>query len=271
MIVDCHIYIIGKGFVKASEVSPGDRVYTLKGLQPEIDTVESVTSEYIYKNVNVIQTGIQYSEATDDARYLYLSETHGYEYLPFNKIESYTPNKEYIADKYLPVLSTPFYQGYRSCSNSELEYLARSLSLGWIGCDRNEFIEISHRMTGEDAFVFVDLFEHWASDHPGLGKFGKLNRKSRAFFLSDKLLADEISRVAMLAGLCTMVSEHDRGAVLQIFLDGIPVPGDVPKTMKYRKKEYRGNVFNINCKNRPIFGRIERRAYYLPCTSTINV
>lgn len=268
MIVDCQIYIIGKGFVNVAEVTPGDSVYTLNELRPEIAPVESVSSEFINQQIDVIQTGLQYVEATPDTRYLYVSEVHGCEYIRFQDIESYTPNKEYVSYKHLPVLSAPYYTGVRGCTDQELEFLARSLAVGY---DPGSFYDISRRMSGDDAFVFVDLFEHWVSDHPGLGKFGKLNRKSRAFFLPDNTIADEISRLACLAGLCTMVSQHDRGTVIQIFMDGIPVPGDVPKTMKYRKKQYRGNVYNVNCKNRPIFGRIERRSFYLPFTSTFNV
>lgn len=269
MIAQAQIYVVGRGFIPIEFVSPGDRVYRLNGLQPEIGRVESISSEFINDKINSVNTGLQSIEATYDTRYLYLSDDLGVKYLAFEQIDSYTPNKEYISNKYLPVLSMPFFVGSRNKTDQTLEFLARMFALSRY-VDKDLFLQECKDFTGEDAFVFIDLLEHWASDHPGLGAFGKLNRKSRAFFIKSRIVGDEISRLACLAGMSTMVNDSPAGVVVQIFFDGRPVPGDVPKTQKYTKKHYCGNVYNLNSANMPVFGRFGTRAYYLPCTSVLN-
>ena len=268
MITQCDVYVIGQGFIPVQDVSPGDKVYTLKGMTPEIARVESVGSEFISKTIHRIHTGIQQVEATEDTRYLYVSEAYGPKYISFRQIDQMTPNKEAIPTKYLPVLGAPFFQGNRSFSDQYLEQLARMMTLRK---DATGMLrEVADGATGEDAFVFIDLIEHWASDHPGLGRFGKLNRKSRAFYFYDNDWVDEFRRLAMLAGWCTLAESFDHGTAVQVAYDGVFVPGDVPKTQKYGKKLYRGNVFRIDAKNRPIYGRFGSRAYYLPFTSSLN-
>lgn len=269
MIAEAKIYVVGRGFVPIGFVSPGDRVYRLNGLQPEIGRVESISSEFINQKINVIHTGIQSIEATQDTRYLYLSDDHGVKYLAFEQIDSYTPNKEYDSRKYLPILSMPFFEGKRNKTDQELEFFSRMFTSSRF-LDQDLFLKESKAFTGEDAFIFIDLLEHWASDHPGLGAFGKLNRKSRAFYMREQIVADEISRLACLAGMSTMVVSSPAGVLVQIFFDGRPIPGDVPKTQKYTKKHYCGTVYSLNSANMPIFGRFGTRAYYLPCTSILN-
>lgn len=270
MITSCDIYIVGRGFIPIDTVSPGDRVYRLNGLKPEIGRVGSVGSEHINKTINVVRTGLQQVEATEDTRFFYNSDVHGAKYIAFNQIERLTPNKEYIANKYLPVLSMPQFSETRNCTDQELEYLTRMLAVEYLAYDEDKFFEISSRMTGDDAFVFIYLLEHWVSEHPGMGMFGKLNRKSRAFFFHSGKLCDEICRLACLTGYCSMVNEFEGGFVLQIFFDGMPIPGNMPKNEKYFKKHHYGLVYNINSGNMPVFGRWGSRAYYLPFTSTLN-
>lgn len=270
MIVPCDIYVVGRSFIPIECVSPGDRVYSLNNGKPEITRVDSITSVVINGRINSVKTGLQQIEASDDTRYLYKSDINGLRYIAFNQIERLTPNKEYIPNKFLPVLSMPDFKGIRGCSDQEIEYLARMLVRERTSYDRAIFFEISSRMTGDDAFIFIDVLEHWCSETPGVGIFGKLNRKSRAFFFHHKEVCDEISRLACLTGYCTMFNEYEGGYVLQVFFEGIPIPGRVPKTEKYTKKQYYGNLFNLNAKNRPIFGRFGSRSYYLPCTSVLN-
>lgn len=270
MIVPCDIYVVGRSFIPIECVSPGDRVYRLGAKGPEIGRVNSISSHMINARIDVVRTGMQQIDATNDTRYLYTSETHGQKLIAFNQIDRLTPNKEYIPGKYLPVLSMPFFTSTRECSDQEIEFLARMLAVERIAYNQEKFLSISQRMTGDDAFVFVDLLEHWTSEHPGVGMFGKLNRKSRAFFFKSKTLCDEISRLACLAGYCTMLTGYEGGYVQQIFFDGVAIPGNTPKNEKYMRKQYFGNVYNLNSDNRPVFGRFGARAYYLPCTSTMN-
>lgn len=270
MIAHCQIYVMGRGFIPIGEVSPGDRVYRLNGLTPEIGKVDSIGSEFINDRIYMVKTGLQQIVATEDTRYLYNSEINGHKYIAFNQIDKLTPNKEYQANKFLPVLSTPMFRDVRQCSNRELEYLARCLALQW-PLNEDEFFSISERMTGDDAFVFIDLLEHWCSETPGLGFFGKLNRKSRAFFFGNKQVCNEICRLACLTGYCTMMYESENGHVIQIFFEGSPIPGNAPKNEKYFRVQHYGNVYNLNSSNLPVFGRFGTRAYYLPCTSTLNM
>ena len=270
MIVQCQIYVLGKGFIPVDEVSPGDQVYRLNGMKPEVGQVDSVSSEIVNDRLYHIQTGLQQVIATEDTRYPYYSEENGLRYIAFNQIERLTPNKEYSSTKFLPVLSMPMFEGTRTCSDQELEYLVRMMVLEKISLNLKEFFSISTRMNGDDAFVFIDILEHWASVTPGAGFFGRNNRKSRAFFFLNKEVSEEICRLACLVGCCTMMYESESGYALQIFFEGMPIPGNVPKNEKYKRAHYYGPVYNLNSNNLPVFGRYGTRAYYLPFTSTLN-
>lgn len=270
MIARSLIYIVGRGFVPIDEVSPGDKVYRLNGLKPEVGTVDSITSEFVNDRIYSIRSGLHHIDATADTRYLYNSEAHGYKYIPFGEISNLTPNKEYLDTKYLPVLARPSFSDVRGCTNQELEYLARLMIFENRVFDRELFLSFTERMTGDDAFIFIDLLEHWISVTPGQGMFGKLNRKSRAFFFENGLVCDEICRLACMTGYCTLLTEHDTGFVLQIFFEGSPIPGSTPKNEKYLRRHYYGNVYNLNSGNMPVFGRFGARAFYLPCTSSLN-
>ena len=268
MIVDCDVYVVGRGFIHVSDVSPGDRVYTLNGLVPEISRVQEVQSEFIRQSIHRISTGMQRIEATKDTLYLYVSEINGLKYIKFAQIDKLTPNKEYRDNKYLPVLGG-FMGGDRNFSDQQLEEITRLLLLRAPSC-ADKIPVLASQATGTDAFVFMDLVEHWLSDNPGIGRFGKLNRKSRAFFFNYDSYVDDFCLLAMKAGWLTQIDKlPGDGAAVNVFYDSSPVPGDVPKNEKYVNKYYVGNVYGINSHNRPIWGRFERRAYFLPFTSDL--
>lgn len=265
MIIPCEIFIVDRGFVPVDQVSPGDLVYTLDGMTPVISPVESLRSEYIRQTIHKISSGMNQIEATPNTRYPYYSEDFGYKLLSFQDIQHLTPNKEYATNKYLPVLTTPFWSGSRKLSDQEVESLARQIVVESIGDD---FYVKTSAMTGEDAFVFWDVLEHWYSVTSGTGRFGKLNRKTRAFKMHGLRMVDELSRIAMLAGYPTMFTYDERVRYLVVQFDGRPVPGDVPKTQKYTHTFYVGNVYHVNADNRPIFGRVMDRTYFLPMTQS---
>lgn len=269
MIVDCDVYVVNQGFIPVADVCPGDKVFSLNAGKPEIIPVDRVYSEFINKPIDRIRTGIQQSDATEDTRYLYWSEDNGYRYIAFNKIEEMTPNKEYQPNKYLPVLGGPLFTGQRNFTDSEIESVVRKMAMSHPQSGR-ELSTLAELASGEDAFIFIDLIEHWMSHHPGLGKFGKLNRKARVFYLYDGSLVDNFRKLAMMAGWCTLAEPLNRGAAVQVVFDSVMIPGDVPKNQKYVRVHYRGNVYGINAKNRPIYGRFGSRAYYLPFASVLN-
>lgn len=266
MIIPCEIFIVDRGFVPVDQVSPGDLVYTLDGMTPVISPVESLRSEYIRQTIHKISSGMNQIEATPKTRYPYHSEDFGYKLLSFVEIQELTPNKTYATNKFLPALGVPFWADRRNLSDQEIESLARSLTVNSVPDD---FFLRASNMTGEDAFVFWDLLEHWYSVTSGTGRFGKLNRKTRAFKVYDQRMTDELSRIAMLAGYPTMYTYDEHVRYLVVQFDGRPVPGDVPKTQKYTHTFYVGNVYCVNAGNKPVFGRCMDRAVYLPMSEQV--
>lgn len=265
------LYVIGQGFSELHNVTPGDKVYSLDGLRVEIVQVEAVESTFISAKINSIHAGQQNVDATNDARYLYHSDKFGNKYLSFSEIPGNTPNKEYSETKYLPVLSYPYMTGERRATDSELEFLARMLSAGKRHYDLDAFLNISKRCQGDDALMFIDLLEHWVSESPGAGNFGRVHVKSRMHIVWDRMIADEISRLAVLAGFTCTEILFPGCIALKISYESMPVPGSIPKNQKYLQAFYRGLAYNIKCEgNRPIMGMSRGRYFYLPTTSTLN-
>ena len=266
------VYVFGKGFTELQTISPGDMVYSLAGQRVEVAPIEKVECHFISANINSVVAGQQNVDATDDARFLYHSDKHGVKYASFREIPNITPNKEMSETKYLPVLTHPYFQGERRATDSELEYLARMLAAGGSSYNLGEFIEISQKCTGEDALVFTHLVETWLSISPGQGNFGRVHVKSRMHIVYDRFIADEVIRLALLAGYtCTEIIFPRHAIALKISYESMPVPGSIPKNQKYKKAFYRGLVYNIMCEgNRPIMGKSRGRYFYLPTTSTLN-
>ncbi len=269
MIVEsCSIYVIGKGFVDISMVGPGDIVYTISSdLKVEETVVSSSSSEFVTQSLNFVDSGQHKIEATNETMYFYTSERHGTGYFSFDMIPKITPDKDYIATKYLPVLSWPNLAGYRNNSDLELEYCARMLAAGREAFDLNSFLSISRKCTGEDAFIFVDMIEFWHSRHPGLGWFDKVQVKSRAHVVYDDLTMYEVMRLACMAGYTSSFQKYEHDRVVNISYESTPIPGSRPKSEKYKKSYYIGNVYSINAKNRPILGTYKNKCYYLPCST----
>lgn len=264
----CFIYVLNKGFTHVQNVSPGDNVYTL-GLDAKvsIEEVHSVISEFFYGKLNVIDSGQHNVNSTESTLHLYISETYGTKLLKFSEIASHTPNKDYVSNKYLPFLSTPFCAGRRNNSDQELEYIARMLASEQY--DLSSFNSIVSKCTGEDALVLVDLLEFWLSEDPGKGWLGRAQVKARAHFIKNEHIADEILKVACLAGYTSKKTTISQGWLIFINYESTPVPGSRPKNEKYYKQNYYGNIYSINAKNRSILGMSKERCFYLPCSSVI--
>ena len=266
----CLIYVLNKGFIKTEFVAPGDRVYTL-GLDAKvsIEEVESIQSDFFYGKINVIDSGQHNVNSTDSSLHLYTSEQYGVKYLKFLEIPAKTPDKEYRSSKYLPLLSTPFFAGKRSNSDQELEYIARMLVSEQY--DISSFNSIVSRCTGEDALVLVDLLEFWLSDDPGKGWLGRAQVKARAHEIKNEYIADEILKIACLAGYTSKKTCIRDGKSWLVFInyESTPVPGSRPKNEKYYKQSYFGSVYQINANSKSILGISKGRCFYLPCASVL--
>lgn len=263
----CSIYVINRGFVSAQEVSPGDLVYTLDGLKVEISCVDSVRSEFVYKKLNVVDSGQHNINATEDTLYLYHSDELGSKLISWNMIPKLTPDKAYFPKKYLPVLSHPFWAGKRNTSDVDLEYLARSIAVE--KCDEKSFREIVSICTGEDAIALIDMLEFWVSTEPGIGWFGRAQVKARSHFVQSEYIADELCRIAVLAGYTALKTQAPNSWVVNVSFESRPIPGSRAKIEKYYKTNYAGYVYLINAKNRPILGMSKKRCFYLNTSSTI--
>lgn len=265
----CDIYVVGQGFRKAESLTPGNQVYTLDGSgKPEIVPVDSISTDFVSGKINSIDSGAHNVDLTDDARLLYFSEQYGHKYISFNQIPSMTPNKEYIAGKYLPVLSSIETSEAR-CSLTELEYVARMLAVDEV--DYASFKVIVDRCSGSDALVLIDMLEFWCSFAPGQGWFERAQVKSRSHAVTSTLVLDELCRMAALAGFTA--AETTMGPALygfKVSYESMPIPGSRPKNEKYFKKYHSGLMVNINARNRPILGRSKNRVFYLPTTSVLN-
>lgn len=263
------IYVIGKGFVNASHVSHGDLVYTLNSnLKVSIQPIAYISSDFCYDKINVIDAGQQNIDTTEDTRFLYYSDIDGSKYIKFDEIAKYTPNKEYSEKKYLPVLSSPYFSGYRKYSNQELEYIARMITIHDYD---NSLLDIIKNCTGEDHQALVDLLEVWVSDDPGVGWFGRAQVKARLHEINDKEIAEAICLSAVLAGYTSTLHVNENNFWVMISYESRPVPGSRPKNEKYFKQNYVGNVYNLCAgENENILGMSKQRCFYLNTTSTLN-
>lgn len=267
MIANPEIYVIGKGFVNASELTVGNQVYTLDGHKVEKSRVDSIKQDFVSQRLNRIDSGNHNALLTDDARLLYYSDLHGYKYISFDQIDSHTRDKAYLESKYLPILSwmddTP-----RQFSDAELERVARSVAVNVY--DYDAFGYMVENMGGQDCSVLVDMLELWISVSPGTGWFGRAQVKTRNHPVRDKYFAEELAVICIRAGYTSALGMFDeRKYSLRVNYEPMPIPGSRPKNEKYRKEYFTGYVYNINAQNRPILGRSLNRMFYLP-TSSVN-
>lgn len=263
----CSIYVVDRGFIEISEVSPGDKVYTLDGFESSIKSVDSIRSEFISSRLNHIDSGQHNVIITDGSLSQYYSETNGFKYLRFSEIPSHTRDKTYQANKYLPVLSW-LHSGDRNCTDRELESVARMVLVKRF--DRDKFDSIIYRCSGLDALALVDFLEFWCSESPGKGWFDRAQVKSRTHQIDDLHFRDELARIAVMAGYTAAFStfEKDKYA-LRINFESMPIPGSRPKNEKYYYTYYTGLAYSVSAENLPIMGKSRNRIFYLPTTEML--
>ncbi len=264
MTEDCELYVIGQGYKHVSQIAPGDRVYSLNGLKVEEIPVLAARSEFINEKIHSINSGQHNIDCTKNTLHLYHSDNHGLKYLLTQDISSHTRSKSADPNKYTPVLSWPYYQGYRNCTDLELEYIARMLVVREY--DVPSILSITKRCTGEDAQVLVDMLEFWCSQAPGRGQFNRVSVGSRSHPIHDRLVLDELSRIVLLAGYTvSIINLNERSWMLKVFYEPMPVPSSIPKTEKFLQKLYAGVVYSIKVEGkRPVMGRSKARCVYLP-------
>lgn len=265
MIANPEIYVIGKGFVNASELTVGSQVYTLDHHNVEIAQIDSVRQDFVSQRLNRIDSGNHNALLTNDTRLLYYSEDHGYKYISFDQIESHTFDKAYASNKYLPILSWRDTTD-RQFTDAELESVARSVAIHKY--DRSKLQYMVQNMGGLDCAVLVDMLELWVSVSPGIGWFGRAQVKTRNHPVRDKYFAEELAVVCIRAGYTAALGMFDeRTYSLRVNYEPMPIPGSRPKNEKYHQEYYTGYVYDINAQNRPILGRSLNRMFYLPTSS----
>lgn len=264
MTRDCEIFVIGQGFKHVSEVGPGDRVYSLDGLRVVETPVLISHSDWINKKIDVINSGQHNLECTRETKHLYHSDNHGDMYLVMKDIPLYTRSKSADPNKYQPVLSWPYLQQKRNCTDVDLEYIARMIASR--NYETRSFISITKRCTGEDALALVDMLEFWCSVSPGRGQFGRVSVGSRSHVIHDQLWIDELCRIVILAGYtCSIAKMNQYVWRLKVFYESMPVSSSIPKEQKFSQKLYTGMVYSIEVEGkRPVFGRSRDRCVYLP-------
>lgn len=267
MIANPEIYVIGQGFVNASELTIGSQVYTLDSHKVRISQIDSVKQDFISLPINRVDSGNHNALITDDARLLYYSERHGYKYISFDQIPGHTADKIYLPTKYLPILSWQDLSP-RQFTDSELESIARSVAIHKY--DHRTFENMVHKMGGQDCSVLVDMLELWVSVSPGVGWFGRAQVKTRNHPVRDKYFAEELAIICVRAGYTAAIGKFDeRTYSLRVNYEPMPIPGSRPKNEKYRKEYFTGYVYNISSGNRPILGRSLNRIFYLPTSSIL--
>lgn len=256
---------MNRGFTALADLSPGDKVYTLDGFRVEIIPIDTVRSEFISDRINRIDSGTHNVLITNDALSLYYSEVNGFKFLQFEQIPGHTRDKTYEAKKYLPVLSWTA-PGARQCSDTDLEYVARMMLTKEY--DLSSFNSIIKRCTGLDSLVLVDLLEFWCSASPGKGWLDKARVKSRVHEIGNEYIADELCKIACLAGYTASIAKFsEKTWALKVNYEPMPIPGSRPKNEKYYYSFYTGHAYCINAQNRPILGRSRGRIFYLPTRS----
>lgn len=268
MIIDSLVYVIGKGYVDPSEISPGDEVYKLKKNIIERGPVEQIQSDFLSSKVNVVSSGQFSSLSTDDTRFLFVNGYSEYTYLKWDEISSKTRDKAYNPNMYLPVLTTMDKRG-KTYSDSDLDGWARAIAIDQY--DVREALAFLKSLTGVDNYIFIELLENWLSFEPGKGYgFSKVLVKGRMFIFSYKAVAQEICRVANFAGWTADLQYFENKWFVAINFEATPSLGSIPKTQKYYKESYTGMVYNVNAGNSPVLGRTAYNKYcFIPSVSTL--
>lgn len=265
MLTRIHPYVIGRGLTDPFEISPGDKVYTLdENLNIDVTPVDSISSDFYTGRVNVVKSGQNQSMTTDSTRFMYVTGDMEYEtrFARWEEIDSITPNKEALPNKYLPVLS--FLDNHdREYKDSFLDGLARKIYLGQLNQD--EDCAIIKSMRGRDGIVLITLMEEYFSDSPGKGKYGRASVKDRLFYIRQRWMTEEIARLAVLSGYTAQIVDQSIGAI-QINFESTPVPGSIPKNFKYYKEPFADYVFAISARNLPILGRSQTKWCFMPTT-----
>ena len=268
MIIDSLVYVIGKGYVDPSELSPGDEVYKLKENIIERGPVERIQSDFLSSMINVINSGQFGNLSTDDTRFLFINGYGEYAYLKWSDIPDKTLDKGYYISKYLPVLTT-LDKRERSFTDSEIDGWARAIAIKQY--DYHEALNFLLTLRGKDCYIFIELLETWASYEPGKGYgFSRVLVKGRMFDFKEKRIAEEICRVANFAGWTAALQPYDHIWFVAINFEATPSLGSVPKTQKYYKQPYTGMVYNVDAGNLPILGRTAYNKYcFIPSVSTL--
>jgi len=268
MIIDSLVYVIGKGYLDPSEISPGDEVYTLDKSSIERSPIERIQSDFFSCNINVVNSGQFGNLSTDDTRFLFVNGHGEYAYLKWKEIPDKTLDKAYYASKYLPVLTTMDH-GERSYSDSELDGWARAIAIGQY--EYHEAVQFLLSLTGKDNYIFIEFLETWGSFEPGKGYgFSRVLVKGRMFVFKHKRIAQEICRVANFAGWTADLRQYEQNWFVAINFEATPSLGSVPKTQKYYTQPYTGMVYNVDAGNLPILGRTAYNKYcFIPSVSTL--
>lgn len=258
MINDCKIYTIEHGWLDTKDVEEEMTVITLDGLEPKLSKVSYVESKYVSDFVNRIDSGSHNLYCTNENVHALLDSNNKIHRVSFEDIPELTPDKAYLDNKMLPLLSWPKDISTMNYNDVELESIARKILLG---------LEVSidpWSFTGSDAIRLIDMLEFWLSDHPGSGWFGRAKVKSRAHKIKDFKLAYDLSVVAVLAGYTASIQESDKWTFLCVAFESTPIPGSRPKNEKWYRQFYSGEMYNIYADNNPILGNSLGRVFYLP-------
>lgn len=254
MINDCKIYTVEHGWLDSADVETGITVRVLDGMTPTTRVIEHKDKRSFNEFVNRIDSGAHNLFCTDENKHTFVDSSYGIHKIDFKDIPKVSPDKAYLADKLLPLLSWPEQTNKMNYSDQELEYIARSIAI-------NEVLDIEpESFTGLDALRLVDMLEFWASENPGKGRFGRARVKYRTHNLPNTDMAYDLATVAVLAGYTASVSNN----ILGVSYESTPIPGSRPKNEKWYKQWYAGDMYSFYADNLPILGCSLGRVFYLP-------
>jgi len=266
MLAQHEIYVLNRGFVNAEDLFVGDQVYTLDGWETKLSRIDYIQSDFFFGKMNRIDCGNHNLLSTDETKHRYYSPNHGFAELSFNEVEQKAMYKKYDPRFYMPVLTWAENPEERKVDNRDLEYVARAIAFG--GGTDPRLVEIIRSTAGGDCIVLIDLLEHWCSQSPGEGWFGRAQVKTRSHRVPDMTIADELSVVAARAGFTSAIGTSDQSIYLRINYESMPIPGSRPRNEKYYKQYYTGMVYTVGAGNMPILGRSNfGRVFYLPSGS----